>query len=243
MANRHLVSTRNTPKGPPPRSDFVVHPTEGRYDSELEKLWHRGVRDLRFDIEWPPGTVVEVCAIGPSLPNGGHEKGLAIVCEYKPVTEEDDSSGGGPILVFDGRTHHRLYPEDLCRLDLDKEMALRRLSHASATVSPHCFASNTDMHGKWDWLTAGGQGVDIVEVPVPRHSVPHIIGKRGQSITKMEDFFGIVVGIRDGDEAEEAFVSLIGPKTCLEAASFVLNCVARGARSILTRLGPQHCST
>ena len=51
---------------------------------------------------------------------------------------------------------------------------------------------------------------DRQEVTVPRSAVPHLVGRRGQTVRVAEDALGVLIGVIDGPD-DQATVTLIGP--------------------------------
>ena len=107
----------------------------------------------------------------------------------------------------------------------------RQQSHQSASTSAkppsEAFA----------WLAGGDAATaTCTEVRVPRGAVPHILGKNGRIIKAIEEFTGVLVGIRDLDKSH-ALVSLFGPPAAIPRAEMIVGCLSRGISSILRRLG------
>ena len=73
------------------------------------------------------------------------------------------------------------------------------------------------------------------ELSVPRRAIPHLEGKGGSTIRQIEELTGIIVGVADTAEGE-AMVTLFGPASRVTAARPVIQCLARGAGSLLSRL-------
>ena len=76
---------------------------------------------------------------------------------------------------------------------------------------------------------------DRRKVTVPRSAVPHLVGRRGQTVRAAEDALGVLIGVIDGTD-DQATVTLIGPLAQVVLAREVIAALAVGARSILTRL-------
>ena len=107
----------------------------------------------------------------------------------------------------------------------------RQQSHQSASTSAkppsEAFA----------WLVGGdATSATCTEVRVTRGAVPHILGKNGHIIKAIEEFTGVLVGIRDLDKSH-ALVSLFGPPVAIPRAEMIVGCLSRGISSILGRLG------
>ena len=73
------------------------------------------------------------------------------------------------------------------------------------------------------------------ELLVPRRAIPHLVGKGGSTIHQIEECMGIIVGVADTAEGE-VMVTLFGPASRVTAARLVIQCLARGAGSLLSRL-------
>ena len=76
---------------------------------------------------------------------------------------------------------------------------------------------------------------DRREVTVPRNAVPHLVGRKGQTMRAAEDALGVLIGVIDGTD-DQAIVTLIGPLAQVVLAMEVITALAVGARSISTRL-------
>ena len=107
----------------------------------------------------------------------------------------------------------------------------RQQSHQSASTSAK------PPSGAFAWLVGGdATAATCTEVRVTRGAVPHILGKNGHIIKAIEDFTGVLVGIRDLDKSH-ALVSLFGPPAAIPRAEMIVGCLSRGISSILGRLG------
>ena len=99
----------------------------------------------------------------------------------------------------------------------------------------HSF-THTHTHTHRAKLTPTGLGAaERKELQVSRHAVPHLVGRGGNTIRQMEEIMGIILGVADGEEGEVC-VSLFGPRERLDWAQKVVECVAKGARSLLRHL-------
>ena len=77
----------------------------------------------------------------------------------------------------------------------------------------------------------------VSEFPVPQAAVPHLVGKGGRTVREAEDRLGVIIGIIDAINDQEAAVTLVGPRENVEVAQVVLGLLAKGVRSALSRLG------
>ena len=121
-------------------------------------------------------------------------------------------------------------------------LAARLRSHsATSPRPPHSpCPPGGDRAGPWAWLTPAGLGAgEAVELQVPRCALPHLVGRGGRMINLMEDLMGVVLGVGDG-EGETGTVTIFGPKDRLALARQVILCVAKGARSLISRLTTVH---
>ena len=73
------------------------------------------------------------------------------------------------------------------------------------------------------------------EMSVPRSAVPHLVGRRGETVRMAENALGVLIGIIDGTD-DQATVTLIGPLAQVVLAKDVVTVLAAGARSVLSRL-------
>ena len=137
------------------------------------------------------------------------------------------------VAISDGSKTWYEEPVYLYRLPAIPALASRLFSHVTTSSSPHCEAASPE---RWGWLTPAGLGAaDRREVSVPRSAVPHIVGRRGQTVRTAEDALGVLIGIIDGKD-DQATVTLIGPLAQVEFAKEVVSALAVGARSVLSRL-------
>ena len=120
--------------------------------------------------------------------------------------------------------------------DVDHAAATRLFSHAKATPSPRCTAVAKE--ATWNWLTAEGLGeAGNASLSVAPSAVPHLLGRGGQMIKKLEDRLGVLMGIADAKRGGgSATVTLVGPVARLPLAQRVVALVSKGVFSILERL-------
>ena len=72
-------------------------------------------------------------------------------------------------------------------------------------------------------------------VPIPRASVPHLMGRGGRGSRRAEESLGLLIGVMDGVEGD-AIVTLIGPAARLDFGAAVVGALVTGARSVLARI-------
>ena len=148
--------------------------------------------------------------------------------EGNPVAWE-----AGFVSVFDGAHEAWVDPSQLYRMDLAPQHVPRVLAHAAASPSPPA-ADPALPVGEWSWLTAEGlMAAHQRELRVPQAAIPHIVGKGGRTICAIENKFAVIVGLADTGGGE-AVVTVWGPPARVAVAGAVIDCVARGARSILS---------
>ena len=137
------------------------------------------------------------------------------------------------VAISDGDSTWYEDPDFVRPLSADHALAARLFSQATASPSPRCDVASPD---RWGWLTPEGLGTaDREEVTVPRSAVPHLVGRRGETVREAENSLGVLIGIMDGTD-NQATVTLIGPLAQVGLAREVVTALAVGARSILTRL-------
>ena len=176
--------------------------------------------------EWAPGKYPERGA-----------KDVRLVLRVVPPGDENEGvkldEKSIQVAITDGRTTWYEDHDRLCPLPGDPETLPRLFSHALSSPSPRCDAASPDW---WGWLTPEGLGdADRREATVPRSAVPHLVGRRGQTVRVAEDALGVLIGVIDGTD-DQATVTLIGPLAQVVLATEVIAALAVGARSILTRL-------
>ena len=138
------------------------------------------------------------------------------------------------LIVSDGTQIFFVFFVDLFPLEASREDAARILANAEATTSPRCETVPPD---RWDWLTPEGLSrTEVCEVPVPQTAVPHLVGKGGRTIREAEDRLGIILDIMDANSGREAVVSIVGPPAKVAVAAAVLPILAKGSRTVLSRL-------
>ena len=87
---------------------------------------------------------------------------------------------------------------------------------------------------------ADARGTDLrsrerVSRPPSRRPTPG--GKGGRTVREAEDCLGVIIGIIDAVNDQEAAVTLVGPRESVEVTQVVLGLLAKGVRSALSRLG------
>lgn len=138
------------------------------------------------------------------------------------------------VLVSDGDQVYAANPADLLEWHTTVDDAARILTNAAATTSPRCTIVPPT---EWAWLTPDGlSNADVCEVPVPQSAVPHLVGKGGRSVREAEDRLGVIIGIIDKFNEDEALVTLVGPPERVKVAGVVLPLLAKGVRSVLSRI-------
>ena len=123
--------------------------------------------------------------------------------------------------------------------------AARLLSGMNAGPSPRCESDREAPGGAWEWLTTAGDEENPVKseiatkaLPVAQAAVPHLLGRGGRMVRRLEEKLGVLVGIADGHGGGAATVSLCGPRSRLPLAAFAVKSLAKGMRSILDHLPP-----
>ena len=140
----------------------------------------------------------------------------------------------GLLPVFTGTELRWVDPEQLEALTVTPEAWSRLRSHFEASPPPT--PSPTPGDQQWAWLTPTGLGAAVSRAfALPRHAVPHVVGRGGSLIRKIESILGLIVGVVDGGEGGST-VTVFGPEGRVDWARPVIECVARGGRSILCHL-------
>ena len=123
--------------------------------------------------------------------------------------------------------------------------ATRLLSGMRAGPSPRCESDREAPGGAWEWLTTAGveenpekSEIATKALPVAQAAVPHLLGRGGRMVRRLEGKLGVLVGIADGHGSGAATVSLCGPRSRLPLAAFAVKSLAKGMRSILDHLPP-----
>ena len=176
--------------------------------------------------EWAPGKYPERGA-----------KDVRLVLRVVPLGDENEGvkldEKSIQVAITDGRTTWYADHDHLRPLSDVPEMLPRYFSHALASPSSRSDVASPD---RWGWLTPEGLGdADRREVTVLCSAVPHLVGRRGQTVRAAEDALGVLIGVIDGTD-DQATVTLIGPLAQVVLAREVIAALAVGARSILTRL-------
>ena len=184
----------------------------------------------QIDQDWPPGTVAQ---LEPEF----DDKDPQWQTKWRTVIVLDRQGDLGlilgDILVHDGMSNMWVRPEWLRRVEVAPELGPRMVAHAHATTSPRCSISQAPL---WDWLSPGGfSSAGMVEAQLPRTRIAHVIGKGGSKIRRLEEHFGVCIGVHDSTK-DEATISVIGPSMQLDFVLFVIRGLAQGASSILTHL-------
>ena len=144
-----------------------------------------------------------------------------------------DGVGEAGVWVHDGARARFVPWWALSILDVGPADAPRILAHAAASPSPRCAPGPPS---RWAWLTpAGLRDAAAGEVQVPRAAVPHVVGRAGRIVREAEEKLGVIIGIMDLKNGE-ALVTVLGPQDHVDAACTVVQWLAKGARSVLTRL-------
>lgn len=74
------------------------------------------------------------------------------------------------------------------------------------------------------------------EFPVPQAAVQHLVGRGGRTVRKAKDRLGVIIGIIDAVNDQEAEVTLVGPREKVEIARVALGLLGKGVSSALSRL-------
>ena len=186
------------------------------------------------DTAWdcPPGTAAVL------FDRGDHDQVLwrpVVVVDFETARETVGSSDvEGWIPVSTGTELRWVDPDELEKLSVTPEAWTRLRSHFAASPPPT--PSPTPGDQQWAWLTPTGLGAVVSRTfALPRHAVPHIVGRGGSLIRQIEAILGLIVGVVDGSEGGST-VTVFGPAERVDWAQPVIECVARGGRSILRHL-------
>ena len=215
-------------------TQFLV-PT-GHGVAPTRSLQSKGESSVVDPQQWLPGTVALV-----SKSDGRCEQISSTVMVVAECKEEDAAVGvpdlGGQVRVFDGVRFDSVEPERLTKLEVPTSLGPRLLSNAGASTAPsHLLHPKDADNAHWSWLTVRGLAeAGTRELEVPQGVVAHLVGKRGATIRKIEDHFGVIVGIMDGCTGT-AKVTVVGPETRLDGVGKLIQCLAKGARSLISRL-------
>ena len=147
------------------------------------------------------------------------------------------SSRGDTLIVSDGESTFTVDVRDMRTMVVPRAIVPRLQSQAGASAAPTRSAPpGLSKAGCWSWLSPSGlEEAEVQELLVPRRAIPHLVGKGGSTIRQIEELTGIIVGVADTAEGE-AMVTLFGLALRVTAARLVIQCLARGGRSLLSRL-------
>ena len=81
----------------------------------------------------------------------------------------------------------------------------------------------------------GLQSAECAELPISSRALPHLIGKRGRTIRRLESALGVLLGVMDMS-GDSAIVSVVGPRDRVVGARRIIELVSKGARSLLDHL-------
>ena len=182
--------------------------------------------------DYPPGMAAVF------FDRGEHDHVLwrpVVVVDVETARETVRSSNvEGLIPVSTGTELRWVDPGELEALTVTPEAWSRLRSHFEASPPPTPSQTPGDQH--WAWLTPAGLGAAVSRAfALPRHAVPHVVGRGGSLIRQIESILGLIVGVVDGGEGEST-VTVFGPEERVDWARPVIECVARGGRSILRHL-------
>ena len=188
------------------------------------------------DEDFPPGTLVK----WKDHQHPGYlEYDFAIVshesCRERVVERDDRPWREGKITVYTGEAHVWASPEDLIVFPPGTPIP-RKFTNLYASSAPSPEPQEPAHVDLWGWL--GGNGLleaESLELSVPQTCLPHLIGKRGSNIRRLEDKLGVVLGVMDRSDGC-AMVSVVGPVARLELARRVVEIASKGASSLLDRL-------
>ena len=187
--------------------------------------------------KWRPGTPVWM----ETLPEGGDGQSIheffVVQGEDLETTELDRSRVDEFEWVCDGYQIFRCHRSRLTKVRKNGCLVQRRRSNGEASPSPRCFESPGPNKKRWEWLKPRSLAeATTTELEVARASVPHLVGRGGRTVADLEETLGIIIGIADSQEENRALVTLIGPEDRLQAAKHVVEAIAKGARSLLSRI-------
>ena len=155
--------------------------------------------------------------------------------------EAGQSPGPSMVELHDGRAKFWAPLIDVCSADSDDLSAVaRRLTHGAATPSPRCVTPHTDP-GVWGWVTPDGLSqATTAALQVPQPAVPHLVGRGGGVVRRLEEKLGIIIGINDSKMGKKgmATLTLCGPGPRVDFAKPIAMMIAKGMRSIIDRLPP-----
>ena len=144
---------------------------------------------------------------------GKHDQVLwrpIVVVDFETARETVRSSDvEGWIPVFTGNEICWVDPDELEKLSVTPEVWTRLRLHFAASPPPT--PSLTPGDQQWAWLTPTGLGVAVSRAfALPRHAVPHVVGRGGSLIRQIESILGLIVGVVDGSEGGST-VTVFGP--------------------------------
>ena len=91
----------------------------------------------------------------------------------------------------------------------------------------------------WGWLWIdGGVGASQASTPVPRASIPHLVGKEGKRVRQLEELLGCLISIGEKGPGGHQTVTLCGPPGRLARGKEVIWMVTEGFHSVVDRLPP-----
>ena len=95
---------------------------------------------------------------------------------------------------------------------------------------------------RWAWLTPSGLGGAVSRAfTIPKTRVPHVVGRGGSMIRRIESHLGLILGVLDGSDGKSR-IMVFGPEERVDFARPVIECVAQGGWSILHRLPILTCA-
>ena len=190
----------------------------------------------------PKAATVLDCPLGMAavfFDRGEHDQVLwrpVVVVDVETARETVRSSNvEGLIPVSTGTELRWVDPEELEALTVTPEAWSRLRSHFEASPPPPTPSPTPGDH-HWAWLTPAGLGAAVSRAfALPRHAVPHVVGRGGSLIRQIESILGLIVGVVDGGEGGSTVI-VFGPEERVDWAQPVIECVARGGCSILRHL-------
>jgi hypothetical protein len=212
----------------------------------------RSRRTLEVRQQWPPGKVAWWApGIGIATDWDTRKAKLeratrvmVITCAEESGQKDEQAEDPEKVRVSDGVAPAWADASDLEEVeddeirDVDHAAAARLFSHATATPSPRCTTAAKE--ADWDWLTAEGLGAaGEASLSVPPSAVPHLLGRGGRMIGKLENRLGVLIGVADAKRrGGMVTATLVGPVARLPLAQKVVALVSKGVFSILDRLPP-----
>ena len=228
------VHVRPATESPSHVADVLEGPTAlaPRPQTTLVNATRADAPDVATIPDCPPGMTAVF------FDRGEHDEVLwrpVVVVDFETARETVRSSEvEGLIPVFTGTEIRWVDPDELEALSVTPEAWSRLRSHFEASPPPTPSQTPGDQH--WAWLTPAGLGAAVSRAfALPRHAVPHVVGRGGSLIRQIESILGLIVGVVDGGEGGST-VTVFGPEERVDWARPVIECVARGGRSILRHL-------